>query len=70
METDGSLKIAVEPKPVSGVPEANWLPSAEGKPFLADFPRLRAERGRAEVRMDTAGAGEDQLNKPSEGSRW
>jgi hypothetical protein len=32
-EADGSLKIAVGPKPVSGVPESNWLPSAEGKPF-------------------------------------
>lgn len=32
-ETDGSLKIAVGPKPVAGVPESNWLPSAEGKPF-------------------------------------
>jgi hypothetical protein len=36
-ETDGSLKIAVGPKPVSGVPESNWLPSAEGKPFSLTF---------------------------------
>jgi hypothetical protein len=32
-EADGSLKMAVGPKPISGVPESNWLPSAEGKPF-------------------------------------
>ena len=36
-EPDGSLKIAVGPKPVSGVPEANWLPSADGKPFSLTF---------------------------------
>jgi hypothetical protein len=36
-ETDGSLKIAVGPKPVSGIPESNWLPSAEGKPFSLTF---------------------------------
>jgi hypothetical protein len=36
-EADGSLKIAVGPKPVSGVPESNWLPSAEGKPFSLTF---------------------------------
>jgi hypothetical protein len=36
-EADGSLKIAVGPKPVSNVPESNWLPSAEGKPFLLTF---------------------------------
>ena len=36
-EADGSLKIAVGPKPVDGVPESNWLPSAEGKPFSLTF---------------------------------
>jgi hypothetical protein len=36
-EKDGSLKIAVGPKPVGGVPETNWLPSAEGKPFSLTF---------------------------------
>jgi hypothetical protein len=36
-EADGSLKIAIGPKQVSGVPEANWLPSAEGKPFSLTF---------------------------------
>jgi hypothetical protein len=36
-EADGSLKIAVGPKPVSGVAESNWLPSAEGKPFSLTF---------------------------------
>jgi hypothetical protein len=34
---DGSLEIAVGPKPVSSVPESNWLPSAEGKPFSLTF---------------------------------
>jgi hypothetical protein len=32
-ESDGSLKIGIGPRPVPGVPESNWLPSAEGKPF-------------------------------------
>lgn len=36
-ETDGSLEIAIGPKPVSGVAESNWLPSAEGKPFSLTF---------------------------------
>lgn len=36
-EADGSLKIAIGPKPVEGVPESNWLPSAEGKPFSLTF---------------------------------
>jgi len=36
-EADGSLKIGVGPKPVAGVPESNWLPSAEGKPFSLTF---------------------------------
>ncbi|WP_052201882.1 DUF1214 domain-containing protein [Ensifer sp. ZNC0028] len=36
-EADGSLKIAIGPKPVKGVPEANWLPSPEGKPFSLTF---------------------------------
>ena len=36
-EADGSLKIAVGSKPVSGVPESNWLPSAAGKPFSLTF---------------------------------
>ena len=36
-EADGSLKIAVGPKPVTGVAESNWLPSAEGKPFSLTF---------------------------------
>jgi hypothetical protein len=31
------LKIAVGPKPVSDIPESNWLPSAEGKPFSLTF---------------------------------
>lgn len=36
-ETDGSLKIGIGPKPIPGVPESNWLPSAEGKPFSLTF---------------------------------
>jgi hypothetical protein len=36
-EADGSLKIAIGPKPVPGIPESNWLPSADGKPFLLTF---------------------------------
>lgn len=36
-EADGSLKIAVGPRPVAGVPESNWLPTAEGKPFSLTF---------------------------------
>lgn len=34
---DGSLKIAIGPKPVPGVPEANWLSSPEGRPFSLAF---------------------------------
>jgi hypothetical protein len=29
--------IAVGPKPVAGVPEWNWLPSPDGKPFTLTF---------------------------------
>lgn len=36
-EPDGSLKIAIGPKPVAGVAESNWLPSAQGKPFSLTF---------------------------------
>jgi hypothetical protein len=36
-EPDGSLKIAIGPKPVASVAESNWLPSAEGKPFSLTF---------------------------------
>ena len=36
-EADGSLKIGIGPKPVAGIPESNWLPSAEGKPFSLTF---------------------------------
>ena len=36
-EADGSLKIAIGPKPVAGIPETNWLPSPEGKPFSLTF---------------------------------
>jgi len=36
-EADGSLKIAIGPKPVAGVSESNWLPSPAGKPFSLTF---------------------------------
>ncbi|MES3027037.1 MAG: DUF1214 domain-containing protein [Pseudomonadota bacterium] len=36
-EADGSLKIAIGAMPVAGVPEANWLPSAEGKAYSLTF---------------------------------
>ncbi|RWU22805.1 DUF1254 domain-containing protein [Pseudomonas alkylphenolica] len=36
-EPDGSLKIAIGPKPVAGIPESNWLPSLAGKPFSLTF---------------------------------
>lgn len=37
LESDGSLKIGIGPKPPSGVAESNWLPSAAGKPFSLTF---------------------------------
>jgi hypothetical protein len=47
-EADGSLKIAIGPKPNSNVPESNWLPSAAGKPFSLTFrtyvPREAAQK--------------------------
>ncbi|WP_312942984.1 DUF1214 domain-containing protein [Agrobacterium pusense] len=36
-EKDGSLKIAIGPHPVRGIPESNCLPSPEGKPFSLTF---------------------------------
>jgi len=36
-ESDGSLRLGVGPRPVAGVPESNWLPSPEGKPFSLTF---------------------------------
>jgi hypothetical protein len=36
-EADGSLKLGIGPKAVAGVPETNWLPSAEGKAFSLTF---------------------------------
>jgi hypothetical protein len=36
-ERDGSLKIAIGPNPVKGIPETNWLPSAPGKRFSLTF---------------------------------
>lgn len=36
-EADGSLKIAIGPKPPKNIPETNWLPSPDGKPFSLTF---------------------------------
>ncbi|KQV81740.1 DUF1214 domain-containing protein [Rhizobium sp. Root1220] len=36
-ESDGSLKIAIGPKPVPGIAESNWLPAPEGKRFSLTF---------------------------------
>jgi len=36
-EDDGSLKIAIGPQAVAGIPESNWLPSPAGKPFSLTF---------------------------------
>lgn len=48
-EADGSLKIAIGPNPVAGVPESNWLPSAADKPFSLTFrtyvPKDLVKRG-------------------------
>ncbi len=48
-EPDGSLKLAVGPKVVTGVSEANWLPSPEGKTFSMAFrtyvPKDAVKRG-------------------------
>jgi hypothetical protein len=48
-EPDGSLKITIGPKPPEGVPESNWLPSPEGKPFSLTFrtylPKDSVRRG-------------------------
>jgi hypothetical protein len=48
-ESDGSLKIGIGPKPPVGVPESNWLPSPEGKPFSLTFrtyvPKDSVKRG-------------------------
>jgi len=36
-EADGSLKIAIGPQAVSGVPASNWLPAPPGKAFSLTF---------------------------------
>ena len=36
-EADGSLKIAIGPAPVAGLPDSNWLPSRGGGPFSLTF---------------------------------
>ncbi len=49
-ESDGSLKIVIAPKSVAGVPESNWLPSPEGKPFSLTLrtyvPKDAVKRGK------------------------
>jgi hypothetical protein len=35
-ETDGSLKIYLASKLPAGVPESNWLPTPQGKPFVVN----------------------------------
>ncbi|PZQ46887.1 MAG: DUF1254 domain-containing protein [Rhodovulum sulfidophilum] len=49
-EADGSMKIGIGPAPVDGVPEANWLPSAAGKPisltYRAYVPKAEVLEGR------------------------
>ena len=49
-EPDGSLKIRIGPKAPAGAPEANWLPSPDGKPFSLTF--------RTYVPMDSVKRGE------------
>jgi hypothetical protein len=48
--SDGSLDIAIGPRPVSGIPESNWLPSSAGKAFSLTFrtyvPKDAVKNGR------------------------
>lgn len=48
-EADGSLKILISSKPNASVPENNWLPAPEGKPFLVTMrtcvPKGVVQRG-------------------------
>ncbi|HEY4136546.1 MAG TPA: DUF1214 domain-containing protein [Alphaproteobacteria bacterium] len=48
-EADGSLKIAIGPRPPADVPESNWLPAPAGKPFSLTFrtyvPKELVKRG-------------------------
>lgn len=37
LEADGSMKIFLAPRPGPALPDANWLPSPEGKPFSLTF---------------------------------
>lgn len=37
LEADGSLKIFLAPRPGPGIPETNWLPAPDGKPFSLTF---------------------------------
>jgi hypothetical protein len=34
---DGSLTLAFGPKPAAGVPEANWLPTPDGKNYSMTY---------------------------------
>jgi hypothetical protein len=48
-EGDGSLKILISSKSSKAVPETNWLPAPEGKPFLLTLrtyvPKAAVQRG-------------------------
>ena len=48
-EADGSLKILISAKPSASVPETNWLPAPDGKPFSLTLrtyvPRSVVKRG-------------------------
>jgi hypothetical protein len=48
-DPDGSIKIFLGPRPGPGIPESNWLPAPDGKPFSLTFrtyvPRDVVKRG-------------------------
>lgn len=48
-EPDGSLKIFLAPRPGHGIPESNWLPAPDSKPFSLTFrtyvPKDAVKRG-------------------------
>ncbi len=54
-EANGSLKIAIGPKPVAGVSESNWLPSAGGNPDK-DATYLNITRRDSQRQMEIPGA--------------
>lgn len=48
-EADGSLRILFARRPRADVPESNWLPAPDGKPFFLNMrlyvPRDAVKRG-------------------------